>query len=266
MVRVHPTVPQGVGKCLIKMNKEKQLKAILPSGFQDTWGDALSLKKKLLQIIEKNFIKYGFSPLETSPMELSSIIGNSLAEDEENPMADIFTYDENGTDVSLRYDLSQGCIRFYSQNYLDLPNPYKRYQIGTVFRREKPGNGRYKSFNQCDVDIIGKFDKKQANAELCNIISSTFLEMGLKKSDFVINVSNRKIVQGLMQDLKITDDKQRQKVLRAIDKLDKPGFGIKGVEELLKKERIFIEVVIIQVELVEFMLENLYYKNLRLIR
>jgi len=219
------------------MNKDKQLKAILPSGFQDTWGEALSLKKKLLGIIERNFIKFGFSPLETSPMELSSIIGNSLAEDEENPMADIFTFDENGTDVSLRYDLSQGFIRFYSQNYLDLPNPYKRYQIGTVFRREKPGNGRYKSFGQCDVDIIGKFDKKQANAELCNIISSTFLEMGLKKSDFVINVSNRKIVQGLMQDLKITDDKQRQKVLRAIDKLDKPGFGIKGVEELLKKER-----------------------------
>ena len=98
-------------------NKYKQLKAILPSGFQDTWGDALSLKKKLLSIIERNFIKFGFSPLETSPMELSSIIGNSLAEDEENPMADIFTYDENGTDVSLRYDLSQGFIRFYSQNY-----------------------------------------------------------------------------------------------------------------------------------------------------
>ena len=62
------------------------------------------------------------------------------------------------------------------------------------------------------------------------------LEMGLKKSDFVINVSNRKIVQGLMQDLKITDDKQRQKVLRATDKLDKLGFGIKGVEELLKRK------------------------------
>ena len=219
------------------MNKEKQIKATLPSGFKDRSGDELALKKKLLDLIEKNFVKFGFSPLETSPMELSSIIGNSLAEDEENPMANIFTFDDSGTDTSLRYDLSQGCIRYYSQNFLDLPNPYKRYQVGTVFRREKPGNGRYKSFDQCDVDIIGKFDKKQANAELCNIISSTFLEMGLKNSDFVINVSNRKIVQGLMQDLKIIDEKQRQKVLRAIDKLDKPGFGIKGVEELLKKKR-----------------------------
>ena len=220
-----------------KMSKEKQIKATLPGGFKDRSGDELALKNKLLNIIEKNFIKYGFSPLETSPMELSSVIGNSLAEDDENPMADIFTFDDSGTDISLRYDLSQGCIRYYSQNYLSLPNPYKRYQIDTVYRREKPGNGRYKSFGQCDVDIIGKFDLKQANAELCNVISSTFIDCGLDKSDFVINVSNRKIVQGLMDDLKIKDQKQKQKVLRAIDKLDKEGFGFKGVEELLKRER-----------------------------
>tara|TARA_B100000989_G_scaffold195052_1_gene147210 strand:+ start:166 stop:1557 length:1392 start_codon:yes stop_codon:yes gene_type:complete len=219
------------------MNKDKQIKATLPSGFKDRSGNELVLKKKLLDIIEKNFIKFGFSPLETTPMELSSIIGNSLAEDDENPMADIFTFDDSGIDISLRYDLSQGCIRYYSQNYLSLPNPYKRYQIDTVYRREKPGNGRYKSFGQCDVDIIGKFDLKQANAELCNVISSTFIDCGLDKSDFVINVSNRKIVQGLMDDLKIKDQKQKQKVLRAIDKLDKEGFGFKGVEELLKRER-----------------------------
>ena len=220
------------------MNKEKQIKATLPSGFKDRSGDELALKKKLLNIIEKNFIKFGFSPLETSPMELSSVIGNSLAEDDENPMADIFTFDDAGTDISLRYDLSQGCIRYYSQNYLELPNPYKRYQIGeTVYRREKPGNGRFKSFGQCDVDIIGKFDVKQANAELCNIIASTFIECGLKKSEFEINISNRKIVQGLMDELKIIDEKQKQKVLRAIDKVDKEGFGLKGVEQLLKTER-----------------------------
>lgn len=219
------------------MNKNKQIKASLPSGFQDKWNDSLALKKKLLNIIEKNFVKFGFSPLETSPMELSSIIGNSLSDDDENPMADIFSFNEDGADISLRYDLSQGCIRFYSQNYLELPNPYKRFQMGTVFRREKPGNGRYKSFDQCDVDILGNFDKKQANAELCNIIATTLVECGLKKSEFDINISNRKIVQGLMQELNILDEKQRQKVLRAIDKLDKPGFGFLGVEQLLKKER-----------------------------
>ena len=97
------------------------LNVILPKGFKDRSGYELALKKKLLNIIEKNFIKFGFSPLETTPMELSSIIGNSLAEDDENPMADIFKFDDSGTDISLRYDLSQGCIRYYSQNYLDLP-------------------------------------------------------------------------------------------------------------------------------------------------
>jgi len=219
------------------MNKKnKLLEAELPKGFQNKWGDSLSLKKKLLKIIEKNFIKFGYSPLETSPMQLSSIIGNALSEDDENPMSDIFTYDENGTSISLRYDLSQTALNFFKQNYMDLPNPFKRYEIGTVFRRDKPGSSRYKSFDQCDVDIIGSFDSKQANADFCSIIGSTFSEF-LKKSEFVINISNRKIIQGLMDQLKIIDLKQKQKVLRSIDKLDKPGFGLKGVEELLKKER-----------------------------
>ena len=218
------------------MNKKNILKPGLPSGFQNQWGTALFLKKKLLKIIEKNFIKFGYSPLETSPMQLSSVIGNSLSEDEENPMSDIYTYNDDGTELSLRYDLSQTCINFYKQNYMDLPNPFKRFEIGTVYRREKPGSNRYKSFDQCDVDIIGNFDVKQANADLCSIIGSIFTEF-LKKSEFVINVSNRKIVQGLMDQLKIVDQKQKQKVFSAIDKYDKPGFGLKGVEDLLKKER-----------------------------
>ena len=219
------------------MNKKiKLLEADLPKGFQNKWGSSLLVKKRLLEVIEKNFIKFGYSPLETSPMQFSSIIGNSLSEDEENPMSDIYTFSDEGTEVSLRYDLSQPLINFYKQNYMDLPNPYKRYEIGTVFRRDKPGSNRYKSFGQCDVDIIGNFEVKQANADLCSIIGSIFTEF-LKKSEFVINVSNRKIVQGLMDQLKIIDQNQKQKVLRAIDKLDKPGFGFKGVEDLLKKER-----------------------------
>ena len=217
--------------------KNKLLEADLPKGFQNKWGDALLLKKKLLEVIEKNFIKFGYSPLETSPMQLSFIIGNSLSEDEENPMSDIYTFSDDGIDVSLRYDLSQPLINFYKQNYMNLPNPYKRYEIGSVYRREKPGSNRYKSFGQCDVDIIGNFDQKQANADLCSIIGSIFTEF-LKKSEFVINVSNRKIVQGLMDQLKIKDLGQKQKVLRAIDKVDKPGFGLKGVKDLLGKERV----------------------------
>ena len=89
---------------------------------------------------------------------------------------------------------------------------------------------------QADFDIVGNVNPAQANAELCNLITSTLLDCGLNKDQFTINVSNRKIVQGLINELKISDEKQI-KVIRAIDKLDKPGFGLKGVEDLLKKER-----------------------------
>jgi len=89
---------------------------------------------------------------------------------------------------------------------------------------------------QADFDIVGNVNPAQANAELCNLISSTLSDCGLNKDQFTINVSNRKIVQGLIDELKISEEKQA-KVIRAIDKLDKPGFGLKGVEDLLKKQR-----------------------------
>ena len=96
---------------------------------------------------------------------------------------------------------------------------------------------------QADFDIVGNVNPAQANAELCNLISSTLSDCGLNKDQFTINVSNRKIVQGLIDELKISEEKQI-KVIRAIDKLDKPGFGLKGVEDLLKK-REKIKVVLL---------------------
>ena len=138
--------------------------------------------------------------------------------------------------ITLRYDLSSPLARFVAQNNQELPSIYKRYAIQNVFRNEKPGNGRFREFTQADFDIIGNTDPAQANAELCDLISTTLLNCGLKRAQFTINVSNRKIVQGLINDLNITEDKQL-KVIRAIDKLDKPGFGIRGVEDLLRKER-----------------------------
>ena len=132
--------------------------------------------------------------------------------------------------------LSSPLARFVAQNNQELPSIFKRYAIQNVFRNEKAGNGRYREFMQADFDIVGNVNPAQANAELCNLISSTLLDCGLKKDQFTINISNRKIVQGLIDDLKISEDKQL-KVIRAIDKLDKPGFGLKGVEDLLKKER-----------------------------
>ena len=218
------------------MSEKNKLIPGLPSGFEDRWNKTLILKKRLLKVIENNFIKYGFDPLETPSFEISENIGSFLAEDDSNPMSDVFTFNDGEKNITLRYDLSSPLARFVAQNSQELPSIYKRYAIQNVFRNEKAGNARYREFTQADCDIIGNVNPAQANAELCNLITDTLLDCGLKKDQFIINVSNRKIVQGLIENLKIPDEKQIQ-VMRAIDKLDKPGFGLKGVEELLKKER-----------------------------
>ncbi|MDA9725934.1 histidine--tRNA ligase [Candidatus Pelagibacter sp.] len=218
------------------MKKEKKLIPGLPSGFEDRWDKKLLLKKKLLKAIENNFIKFGAEALETPSFEISENIGSFLAEDDANPMSDVFSFQDGEKSITLRYDLSSPLARFVAQNNQELPSIFKRYAIQNVFRNEKAGNGRYREFMQADFDIVGNVNPAQANAELCNLISNTLLDCGLKKDQFTINISNRKIVQGLIDDLKISEEKQ-VKVIRAIDKLDKPGFGLKGVEDLLKKER-----------------------------
>ena len=219
------------------MNKENKLIPGLPSGFEDRWNKKLILKKKLINIIENNFIKFGFEPLETPSFEISENIGSFLADDDDNSMSDVFSFKDGEKNITLRYDLSSPLARFVAQNNQELALPYKRYAIQNVFRNEKAGNARYREFTQADCDIVGNVNPAQANAELCNLIASTLLSCGLKKDQFTINISNRKIVQGLIEDLKISREKQ-VKVMRAIDKLDKPGFGLRGVEDLLKKERV----------------------------
>ena len=218
------------------MNKEKKLAPGLPPGFEDRWDKKILLKKKLLKAIENNFIKFGAEALETPSFEISENIGSFLAEDDANPMSDVFSFNDGEKNITLRYDLSSPLARFVAQNNQELPSIYKRYAIQNVFRNEKAGNGRYREFMQADFDIIGNVNSAQANAELCSLVISTLIDCGLNKDQFTINVSNRKIVQGLINELKISEEKQI-KVIRAIDKLDKPGFGLKGVEDLLKKER-----------------------------
>ncbi len=218
------------------MSEKNKLIPGLPSGFEDRWNKTLILKKRLLKVIENNFIRYGFDPLETPSFEIAENIGSFLAEDDNNPMSDVFSFNDGEKNITLRYDLSSPLARFVAQNNQELPSIYKRYAIQNVFRNEKSGNARFREFTQADCDIVGNVNPAQANAELCNLVASTLIECGLKKDQFTINVSNRKIIQGLIQDLKIPANKEI-KVMRAIDKLDKTDFGIKGVEDLLKKER-----------------------------
>ena len=173
------------------MTDEKKLIPSLPKGFKDRWGKELALKKKLLKVIEAVFEKYGFIPLETSPMEITKNIGSFLATDDSNPMSDVFTIEDDKESLTLRYDMSAPLSRFVAQNYRELVFPYKRYACGDVFRREKPGNSRFRAFTQFDADIIGNVNEAQADAEICNVIVDTFLNCGLKKNQFLVNISNK---------------------------------------------------------------------------
>ena len=109
------------------MNKEKKLIPGLPSGFEDRWDKKLLLKKKLLKAIENNFIKFGAEALETPSFEISENIGSFLAEDEANPMSDVFSFEDGEKSITLRYDLSSPLARFVAQNNQELPSIFKRY-------------------------------------------------------------------------------------------------------------------------------------------
>ncbi len=217
------------------MKKDEKLIPGLPPGFEDRWNKKLLLKKKLIEIIENNFLKFGFTPLETPSFEISKNIGSFLADDESNSMSDVFAFEDKNEKITLRYDLSSPLSRFVAQNYRELPFPYKRYAVGNVWRNEKSGNARYREFTQADVDIIGNVNSCEADAEICNVIADTLTKCGLNDKQFKVSISNRKIVQGLINNLKISNKTQELKVIRAIDKLDR--VGLKGVEDLLKKER-----------------------------
>ena len=154
----------------------KTLEAILPPGFQDLWGEAIILKKELIRILQENSLKYGYSEIETSPFEFSENIGSFLSDDLNNPMSDIFTFDDIDKKISLFYDLSSPLSRFISAQYSSLTFPFKRFQISQVYRDEttKMGWGRYRSFFQGDFDQIFTGNvPSQANAELCEIINDT---------------------------------------------------------------------------------------------
>lgn len=219
------------------MKKDKKIPR-LPAGFSDVSGVDFEIKKKVIKTLEDNFINFGFAGLEQSIFEVSENIGSFIADDPDNPMADIYTFADGKESITYRYDMTAGLARKFSASYLELPSIYKRYTVGDVARREKPQKKiRQKSFTQADCDIIGNVDKPQANAELCNLIADSMLKLNFSSSQFKICISNRKIIEGLINDLKITDEIQKIKVFRAIDKLSNPNIGLSGVKDLLGSQR-----------------------------
>lgn len=202
------------------MNKDIVKASILP-GFMELLPEEQILFNEMLDTIRKNYEKFGFLPIDTPIIEKSEVL---LAKGGGETEQQIYRFEKGSTDMSLRFDLTVPLARYVSQYYSDINFPFRRYQIGKVYRGERNQKGRFREFYQCDIDIIGNNSLDIRNdAEIPSIIYSTFKDLGLGK--FTIKINNRKVLKGFFTSLNIEDSTF---VLRAIDKLEK--IGIEGVD------------------------------------
>ena len=213
------------------MKKEKNNKPPkeLPLGFVDRQEKELLVRDFIISNIKEVMIKYGFQYLETPSFEYSESIGKFLP-DKDRPDEGVFSFQDENKWLSLRYDLTAPLARYVAKNYLEIQKPFKRYQLGTVWRNEKPGPGRFREFLQFDADFVGT-KSLQADAELCVMISEILEKCGLNKEEYIVKISSRKITEELFKKINIDNIDQKLITLRALDKLDRLGW--EGVNQLL---------------------------------
>lgn len=218
------------------MAKEKSFrpKARRPRGFEDRAAHVIRAERALVSAASAVYERWGFEPLETPAFEYADALGKFLP-DEDRPNEGVFAMqDDDGQWMALRYDLTAPLARFAAEGFQDLVKPYRRYQFGEVWRNEKPGPGRFRQFVQCDADNVGAAGPA-ADAEMIALAAEVMRAAGLKDSEFVIRVNDRRLLDGVLESLGSADDTRRMRVLRAIDKLDR--LGLEGVELLLGKGR-----------------------------
>jgi histidyl-tRNA synthetase len=205
--------------------------ARLPKGLFDTSANELRATADMLAKIRDVFERYGFEPLDTPAIEYTDALGKFLP-DQDRPNEGVFSFqDDDEQWLSLRYDLTAPLARYVAENYQTLPKPFRRYQVGPVWRNEKPGPGRFRQFTQFDADTVGA-SSVAADAELCMLAADTLEALGVPRGEYEIKVSNRKLLDGVMEMIGVAGDQPRKlKVLRAIDKLDR--LGLDGVRQLL---------------------------------
>lgn len=224
---------------MAKKNKTARPKARLPRGLRDVAGRELADERQMLDKIRTVYERYGFDPLETPAFEYTDALGKFLP-DQERPNAGVFSFqDDDEQWLSLRYDLTAPLARFVAQNYDGLPKPFRRYAVGSVWRNEKPGPGRFRQFVQFDADTIGA-PGVAADAECCMLLAETLQALGIEPGNYIVKLNNRKILDGVLEGIGIApgedgDTAKRLTVLRAMDKLDR--LGLSGVKDLLGKGR-----------------------------
>jgi len=220
---------------MAKEKKQPRPKAQTPKGFRDYFGTEVTERSEMLQKIAGVYHHYGFDALESSAVETVEALGKFLP-DVDRPNEGVFAWQEEDSDwLALRYDLTAPLARVYAQYRNDLPTPYRRYAMGPVWRNEKPGPGRFRQFYQCDADTVGA-PSVAADAEICAMLSDTLETVGIPRGDYLVRINNRKVLNGVLECMGLSDDAQRDDVLRTIDKFDKVGAA--GVRELLGKGRL----------------------------
>lgn len=214
------------------MNKKVQPKTL--PGFMELLPNEQILFNKMKETIQKSYEKFGFLPLDTPIIEDAKVL---LAKAGGETEKQIYRFEKGDNDLALRFDLTVPLAKYVTEYYDKLSFPFKRYQIGKVYRGEKPQRGRYREFYQCDVDIIGNGKLSIINdAELPSIIYNTFTKLGF--NEFTICINNRKILNGLFASLELED--KSSEILRIIDKIDKIGADNikKELLEKIKEEKV----------------------------
>ena len=205
------------------------------SGFLELLPEEQILFNNLKEIIESTYQKYGFLPLDTPVIEYSNVL---LAKAGGETEKQIYRFNKGDNDLSLRFDLTVPLAKFVAKNYNDLIFPFKRYQIGKVYRGERSQKGRFREFYQCDIDIIGDEILDLLNdAQIPCVMQEVFTKMNIGK--FTIRINNRKILNGFFEELELKE--KTADILRDIDKIDK--IGKEKVKEILLEKEINKEKV-----------------------
>jgi len=210
--------------------KPQKLKARLPRGLEDRGPAAINATRAMVEKIRAVYERYGFEPVETPAFEYTDALGKFLP-DQDRPNEGVFSFqDDDEQWISLRYDLTAPLARYVAENFDTLAKPYRSYRFGWVFRNEKPGPGRFRQFMQFDADTVGA-PTPAADAEMCMMAADTMEALGIKRGSYLVKVNSRKVLDGVREELGITDDGQWLTVMRAIDKFDR--LGEDGVRALL---------------------------------
>ena len=218
----------------MSQQKASRPKARLPRGFRDRSAGEIAAERRLIDTIRTVYESYGFSPLETPAFEYTDALGKFLP-DVDRPNEGVFSLkDDDEQWLSLRYDLTAPLARYVAENFQNLPKPFRRYQVGPVWRNEKPGPGRFREFTQFDADTVGSASPA-ADAELLMMVCDTLEALGLKRGEYIVKINDRRILDGVLDVVEVGPEK-RSTVLRAVDKYDR--LGVPGVMQLLTTGRV----------------------------